>query len=68
MFYEENIGHSFLIEFSINYQARTGENVFPAWPIKPDKPATAVDTLQLRFQETQQKSYVICARLDNEVK
>ena len=68
MFYEENIGHSFLIESSINYQERTGESVFPEWPDKPSKPTTAGDTLQLRLQETQQKSYVTCSRLDNEVK
>ena len=39
-----------------------------AWPIAPAAPVTAVDTLQLRLQETQQKSYVICSRLDNEMK
>ena len=68
IFFEENIRHSFLIESSINYQARTGLTALPEWPIIPVAPVTAVDTLQLRLQETQQKSYVICSRLDNEVK
>ena len=68
MFFEENIGHSFLVESSINYQARTGLTVLLEWPIVPVAPVIAVDILQLHLQETQQKLYVICSRLDNEMK
>ena len=68
MYFEENIGPSFLIESSINYQARTGLNALPKWPTVPAALVTAPDTLQLRLQETQQKSYVICSCLNNEVK
>ena len=62
------MGHSFLIESSINYQARTGVSALPEWPTTPAALGTASDILQLRLSETQQKSFVICSRLDNEVK
>ena len=47
LFFEENIGHSFLIESSINYQASTGVNTLPEWPTTPAALGTAPDTLQL---------------------
>ena len=47
MFFEENISHSFLIKSSINYQARTGLNVLPEWPIALAAHVTATDTLHL---------------------
>ena len=68
LFFEENIGHSFLIKSSINYQARSGVNALPEWPTTPAALGTTPDTLQLRLHETQQKSIVIYSRLDNEVK
>ena len=68
VFFEENIEHSFLIESSINYQARTGLNALLEWPPTSAALGTAPDTLQLQLCETQQKSFVICACLDNKVK
>ena len=68
LFFEENVGHSFLIESSINYQARTGVGALPKWPITPAALGTAPDTLQLRLCEIQHKSFTICSCLDNEVK
>ena len=47
VFFEENIGHIFLIESSINYQARTGLNVLPEWPTASAALVTAPDTFQL---------------------
>ena len=67
LFFEENIGHSFLIESSINYRAHTGVNALPEWPTTPAALSTAPDTPQLRLRETQQKSFVICSCLDNKV-
>ena len=68
LFFEENFGHNFLIESHIDYQVYTDVNVLPKWPTMSAALGTAPDTLQLRFRETQQKSFIICSRLDNEVK
>ena len=68
LFFDKNVGHRFLIEFSINYQAHTGVNAIPEWPTTPATLGTAPNTLQLWPRETQQKSFVICSHLDNEVK
>ena len=62
------MGHSFLIESSINYQAHTGVSALPEWPATPAALGTTPDTLQLRLRETHQKSFVICSRLNNKVK
>ena len=61
-------GLSFLIESSINYQARTGINALAECPTTPAALGTAPDTLQLWLHETKQKSFVICFHLDNKVK
>ena len=64
-FFEENVGLRFLNESSINYQARIGVNALLKWPATLAALCTVPDTLQLRLRETQQKSFVICSRLEN---
>ena len=59
LFFEENVGHSFLIESYIDYQAHTGVNVLSKWPTTSAALGTAPETPQLRLHETQQKSFVI---------
>ena len=68
MFFEENVGHSFLIKSLIDYQAHTGDTTLPNWPSTPSTLGTAPDTLELRLQETQQTLFVTCSRLNKEVK
>ena len=68
LFFEENLGHSFLIKSLINYQACISANVLPAWPSTPASLGMAPDTLQLRLGETQQKYFATRSRLNDKVK
>ena len=52
MFFEENVGHSFLIESLIDYQACTGATVLPAWPSMPAALGTAPDTQNMVILHT----------------
>ena len=52
LFFEENVGHSFFIESSINYQVCAGISALPAWPTTRAALGTAPSTLQLQLRET----------------